>query len=467
MKKLLLLGFISAGFALNPILSSAQIDSCLGLEPPKGFAITDNTAEYYRIDAIDSTTPEVTSCPIVVNGTPMVMNGEGSAYEPFLDRYYVFNNSALYYIDLSAPCDGSTNTYLINANTSVVGTSQGAELVYDSVAMQTYLWVLDDALPAGFLRKLDPTTGNEISNVVISGASKLDGIAVDPQTGLFYGQDDDVVEVYLIDTATGVATTCFTIPPMDGEALSFGSDGRIYTEMDRGDTARIIWAGYIPPTCDNSQIPITAVATFTNTTGDVENFGMNGAACFLEAPLYVNLLEFNGKAFSNYNELFWESSIELNNSHYVLEKSNGLNYSAIATIHSQGELTSNSNTFEYSYRDNNPQSINYYRLKSIDLEGNVKVHRTIVLNKKAPSTINIFPNPSNNVLNIDISQEDLGDVKITLSDLQGRELYTSGYLENTGSIVQNIDMSKFSAGYYIIQVTNDIGFDLIKPIIKK
>ncbi len=447
--------------------SFAQSDSCLGLEPPKGFAITDNTAEYYRIDAIDSTTPEVTSCPIVVNGTPIVMNGEGSAYDPFANRYYVFNNSDLYYIDLGAPCDGSTNTYLVQANTSIVGTSQGAELIYDSATMTPTLWVLDDNLPAGVLRKLDPLTGNELYNVTISGASKLDGIAIDPATGIFYGQDDDVVEVYRIDTATGVATSCFNLPPMDGEALSFGSDGRMYTEMDRGDTSRIIWAAEVPANCTNTTLPVTAVATFLTTTGDVENFGMNGPACFLEAPLYVYLNDFTGKVYPDYNELIWETAIEKNHSYFILERNTGAKYEQIAIIPSQANGGNSNEPLDYSFRDINPSSVNYYRLTSVDLDGKEKRHSVVLLNRTVMSSINIYPNPTDNVLNVQVAQEDLEDIKIKIVDLQGRELYNSGWITNDGLIKKEINLSNFSAGFYLLNMTNEQGFNLVKEIIKK
>jgi hypothetical protein len=447
--------------------SAAQSDSCLGLEPPKGFAITDNTAEYYRIDAIDSTTPEVTSCPIVVNGTPIVMNGEGSAYDPFANRYYVFNNSDLYYIDLGAPCDGSTNTYLVQANTSIVGTSQGAELIYDSATMTPTLWVLDDNLPAGVLRKLDPLTGNELYNVTISGASKLDGIAIDPATGIFYGQDDDVVEVYRIDTATGVATSCFNLPPMDGEALSFGSDGRIYTEMDRGDTSRIIWAADVPANCTNTTLPVTAVATFLTTNGDVENFGMNGPACFLEAPLYVYLNDFTGKVYPDYNELIWETAIEKNHSYFILERNTGAKYEQIAIIPSQANGGNSNEPLDYSFTDMNPSSVNYYRLTSVDLDGKEKRHPVVLLNRTVMSSINIYPNPTDNILNVQVAQEDLEDIKIKIVDLQGRELYNSGWITNDGLIKKEIELSNFSAGFYLLNMTNEQGFNLVKEIIKK
>jgi len=463
MKKIIL-----AVLGLFLSLTSFAQDTCLGLEPPKGFAITDNTAEYYRIDAIDSTTPEVTSCPIVVNGVAQIMNGEGSAYDPFTDRYYVFSNSDLYYIDLSGPCDGSTNTYLVDSNTAVVGTSQGAEMAYDSTAMTAVLWVLDDALPQGFLRKLDPLTGAELRpGIPITGVSKVDGIAIDPATGIFYAQDDDVVAVYRIDTTTGAATPCFTIPPMDGEALSFGSDGRIYTEMDRGDTSRIIWASEIPPTCDNSLLTMTAVATFLTTTGDVENFGMNGAACFLAAPLYAHLTEFYGKVINGANELYWETAIELNHSHFILERSNGLEFEEIGIIPSQTLDGNSSAALQYNFRDEYPHELNYYRLKSVDVSGKVRTHRTISLNKRAESAINIFPNPATDKIRVDITQENLGEIQVSLYDLQGREMFNSGYLENNGNIVQDIDLSNLASGYYILKLSNGIGFDMIEKIIKQ
>lgn len=137
----------------------------------------------------------------------------------------------------------------------------------------------------------------------------------------------------------------------------------------------------------------------------------------------IELSEFTGyiedcKAF-----LRWSTASETDFSHFELEKSiDGETFQTIATIQGKGSTTE---TASYSYVDLQLRSINYYRLKSVDLDGTVDYSKLISLTEEGCAgnvEFNIFPNPTTeSTVNIQFnSQFDSDDVHLVFSDVLGR-----------------------------------------------
>jgi hypothetical protein len=69
------------------------------------------------------------------------------------------------------------------------------------------------------------------------------------------------------------------------------------------------------------------------------------------------------------------------------------------------------------------------------------------------SAIALFPNPTNNVLNIDMDVAELtGKVNLTVIDMNGRQMSSDTQLSNTQ---MSIDVSNLPAGQYFLQISND------------
>ena len=85
---------------------------------------------------------------------------------------------------------------------------------------------------------------------------------------------------------------------------------------------------------------------------------------------------------------------------------------------------------------------------------------TIYINEKLENEILIYPNPSNNKINLKIINNNAAIRKILIFDLLGNKCISS----NTGN---NIDVTNLPTGIYIAKVLTDQGDLYSKPIFKQ
>jgi hypothetical protein len=124
--------------------------------------------------------------------------------------------------------------------------------------------------------------------------------------------------------------------------------------------------------------------TYTRTTGP--------------APLPIHLTAFNVEQKNNNCVLSWTTESEVNNKGFDLERSaDGKTFESIAYIPASAALNT---TNSYNFTDESPYNgLNYYRLKQVDLNGDV-TYSWVVKTSIKSGNINIYPNPSTNVVNI-------------------------------------------------------------------
>jgi Secretion system C-terminal sorting domain/Polysaccharide deacetylase len=95
--------------------------------------------------------------------------------------------------------------------------------------------------------------------------------------------------------------------------------------------------------------------------------------------------------------------------------------------------------------------------KSFRGSGNVKIINLDFTNyapstsiqEAPPSVFKLFPNPANNILNVEIMNDWLDDSQFTITDISGKSIITS----NMTNKKQNIDISKLSQGVYFFKLT--------------
>ena len=184
----------------------------------------------------------------------------------------------------------------------------------------------------------------------------------------------------------------------------------------------------------------------------------NTSICSTALP--IELLNFDAICTENKTILNWTTSSEINNSYFSIERSSdGYNFNEIATINGAG----NSNIIiHYSFTDdNNTSSIFYYRLKQTDFDGNFSFSKIISINCFTDN-FNIYPNPTNNVLNIDFLNSSSID-KIIIFNAIGQII---GIFQINSSTKQ-IDISKYANGFYQIHFFSENQSIISKKIIKK
>ena len=179
-----------------------------------------------------------------------------------------------------------------------------------------------------------------------------------------------------------------------------------------------------------------------NTVGD--DFPATLPSCNVAIP--VELIDFQAKNVQNSNFLTWQTASEGSNKGFYIERSsNGKTFENIGFVKGNGTTAHQQN---YTFTDNRPLSISYYRLRQEDFDS-IKTYSKIVsvrLNKLDKIPLKIYPNPTNGSLTIDASYP-IKTLKIY--NLQGVLLLKTNQSQT--------DVATFSAGIYILEVENTEG----------
>lgn len=184
-----------------------------------------------------------------------------------------------------------------------------------------------------------------------------------------------------------------------------------------------------------------------------DNFSCSGAA------LPIELLFFKAETTDNRRvQLSWQTATEQNNDFYSIEKSrDGFIFETIDEIPSLGNTN---HTQDYQTWDENPfLGINYYRLKQTDFNGTFSYSdiRSVHIEGFHP-TVLIYPNPTKELLHIQIS-EPQKFTSFQLMDYTGRVLLNEAVLD-----IAPLDISHLPQGTYLLKIfmNNDV---LLKRIL--
>lgn len=168
-------------------------------------------------------------------------------------------------------------------------------------------------------------------------------------------------------------------------------------------------------------------------------------------PLPIELLSFTGEAIEETNVLNWTTTSEINNDYFIVEASvDAENFKSIGIVAGAG----NSNeVLNYQFIDNNPiAKTMYYRLKQVDFDGKWENSEIVAIERNSLGTIDIFPNPVNNLLHINFNNNENVVHKILITNILGEvisEINTLGKSKLTLDVFENL-----SGGVYFIKIMN-------------
>lgn len=200
-----------------------------------------------------------------------------------------------------------------------------------------------------------------------------------------------------------------------------------------------------------------AAGPLTVTDGVFDLANQNTDLAYVNKPsvLAVNLLDFYGMVKTTGNDIYWSTAAELNNETFILERStDGINYTPIASIAGSG----NSNIEkQYQYFDENaPIGISYYRLRSVDTEGNINaMAKVIVLTRQNGNfgLVELFPVPANDIINIAFNNPSQTEVQITIFDVVGKPMATHR-ASDLGYVKHTFNIAHLPFGMYVVVITN-------------
>jgi hypothetical protein len=164
---------------------------------------------------------------------------------------------------------------------------------------------------------------------------------------------------------------------------------------------------------------------------------------------------------AKYSEIYWTTAIEINNSHFQIQRStDGKVFSKIGTI--EGQKNSNISK-SYGFVDKNPQiGQNFYRLKQVDLNGNINYSDIVQLSFQANGPfIQIYPNPGNGKsINLEMESPMLGQYEAVLMDSSGKRVFSHSFFIESQPVSQqlviNFDQTLSAGAYHLIIMKDSI-----------
>lgn len=211
--------------------------------------------------------------------------------------------------------------------------------------------------------------------------------------------------------------------------------------------------GWVQPmTVVSGEIYILLIDNFT-ANATPYNLVWNGNAGLACVPLPVEFISFNGAMTENGVLLKWEVGAEINNSHFIVERRNSDgSFTEIGRQEGRGNANS---YYMYTFTDARPANgDNYYRITQVDLNGTYT--NTQVINVQYnPSGItwsNLYPNPVEEMLNLEIVSISKGELEIEVLDLTGRVQSTTTHETQKGSNTFSLSSQSLAKGAYMVRL---------------
>lgn len=170
-------------------------------------------------------------------------------------------------------------------------------------------------------------------------------------------------------------------------------------------------------------------------------------------PLPITLLSFEGTAKTDFNLLIWTTASEINSNYFEIERLNSEN-----EFENIGRVYAAKNSKEithYQFHDatfNASNPIEYYRLKMLDRDEQFKFSDVIAVKRNSHKKISvtIYPNPSEDLVNIILSGVDEQKPNIRITDIMGKVVYQQEGLSSRQ--IFTLDMESLPSGIYTLQV---------------
>lgn len=212
---------------------------------------------------------------------------------------------------------------------------------------------------------------------------------------------------------------------------------------------------------NSSKIRIgTGTAEYSGNDGNKTGpWSVSNSFSGINVSLPVTLLSFNATYENSTSRLQWETTDELNNSHFEVEKSyDGLTFETTATVNAKG-ASAIANSYQVEDRNVNTSSIVYYRLKQVDLDGKSSLSKIISVSTETTTTsfgLSIFPNPSSST---DYNLYFEGGARLVLLvvyDIHGQQLVSKTITFEDNNVVSSKDInSNLAPGIYYIHASSE------------
>lgn len=178
--------------------------------------------------------------------------------------------------------------------------------------------------------------------------------------------------------------------------------------------------------------------------------------------LATHFISFDGKLIaSGIAELTWDAETDLQHDYFEVERSSdGNNFVSL------GKITSGA---PYKFIDPTVKvGVNYYRVMEMNKAGQSLYSKVIKIDyDPSRAVVTVYPNPVVDYLNVRISAGEKTEVKVLITDIQGKVVYKRSAVYETGITDVKVDMQKMSSRVYIVRVIGNDNESLLTQRVMK
>ncbi|GAB4092890.1 M14 family zinc carboxypeptidase [Flaviaesturariibacter terrae] len=145
--------------------------------------------------------------------------------------------------------------------------------------------------------------------------------------------------------------------------------------------------------------------------------------------------------------LDWEAYTDSEHDHFEVERSaDGIHFTTLGR--------SNPNP-PYRYLDAHPEpGSNHYRIKQVDRSGHSTYSNIVLINVQLHVQLNVSPNPTRDLLRIELHSTRPGTLQLRIDDMQGRSLWQHSGV-NSASL--QVPMGNWAQGTYVLRAYDPNG----------
>jgi hypothetical protein len=224
-------------------------------------------------------------------------------------------------------------------------------------------------------------------------------------------------------------------------------------------TPPVGYSATVPNQGDNAQNSDVDHSMGLNTTNMIsmipDVYNKNIDFGIVNGVLPVSWLSINVSKEGKFHRLDWVTTAEVNLDHYIVERmaADEKEFSEIShKIVPIGTLSASKNYYNYQDGDIDRIGIYTYRVKQIDVDGKFTYSKQVQISVNSEGNISIYPNPTNQLVNIAFEVNAKTDLNIQLLNSEGK--FVKQLLPNTtierGSYSQAFDLTGIAPGVYSV-----------------
>jgi hypothetical protein len=287
------------------------------------------------------------------------------------------------------------------------------------------------------------------------------------QDGGDLGINNVQLQLFQAFTNTLIETQFTRNSPIDGRPGYYLFDcvrpGTYYIKVTRPTPgAGVSRYEFVVPNQGGDDMLDSDVVDFIN--GTTLNFTVGYAQTILDIDIgFISILPVDVKELSGWwnkdkdvNQLRWVTTKEINNSHFIIERSlDAGEFVEYAKINGKG-FSNNEVVYEYNDWDISLDGIYEYRVKQVDFDGknteigtvSIKVYRDELIG------VQVYPNPTKDNVQLKIDAVAGQNVSYDLYDGTGRLILSKnvGEMLHSGSDTYNVEMFNLNQGVYYLRL---------------